>query len=60
MEMDYGLLGIRMDIRRKKELTKMGNKMVYSLFGMRMDRRLQKKLGRMKNILGKHGTKMVL
>jgi hypothetical protein len=49
-----------MDIRRKKELTKMGNKMVYSLFGMRMDRRLQKKLGRMKNILGKHGTKMVL
>ena len=46
-DMDYGLPGMRMDRRKKKELSRMGNKMGNILGGMIMDRGKRKKLTRM-------------
>ena len=39
--------GMKMDRRKKKELTRMENKMDYGLGGIRMDRRVLKELTRM-------------
>ena len=38
---------MKMDKRKKKELTRMGNGMDYGLGGIQMDRRKQKELTRM-------------
>jgi hypothetical protein len=37
--MDYGLVGMRMDRRKKKQLSRMGKKTGKRLNGMRMDRK---------------------
>jgi hypothetical protein len=47
--MDYGLVGMRMDRRVQKELTRMGNRMDYRLSGGIMDKRDGKELTRMMN-----------
>ena len=46
--MDYGLIGIRMDRRKKKELTRLGNGMAkVLLIGVRLEKRGKKELTRM-------------
>jgi len=56
IKMDYLHLGIRMDKRNVKELSRIVNMMDYKLLGMKMDKRNKKGL----KMNGLIGTKMVL